>query len=295
MISKYVKNGEVEIYAEGFGSTNNPCIMLVMGATAQGVMWDESFCLSLAAHGFFVVRYDHRDTGKSSKIDYEKHPYYLHDLARDALNVMKAFGYQKAHWVAASMGGFIAQLLAIHKPECVDHLIIIMSSPNHEVFVEGFKGRDTSHTGLPASNPKILQYYESILSVSSASPEEAANQYHEIQKMVINAPEHLTHVRIFEGRILKRLKSKYHIHNHSFALANTKNMHSELHRIAQPTLIIHGSEDYILPVEHGRMLAKCIKNSIYKEYEHMGHCFSEQIFARLVIDISDFCLFARSC
>jgi len=290
MISKFVKNKEIEIYAEGFGDPKNPCMMLLMGATAQGLMWDEKFCNALASSGYFVIRYDNRDTGKSSKINYEQNPYYIHDLAEDALLVLKAFGFENAHWIAASMGSFVAQIIATFKPEYVKKLILIMSSPNHEVFIEGFKGFDSTHSQLPASHPKLLEYYKQILSISSTSPDEALKQYHDIQKRVIGAPEHLEHARIAEGRILKRLKSKYHVHNHAFALANSKNIHDKLDLITHDTLIIHGKEDYILPVEHGRLLAQCIKNSKYIEYEHMGHCFSEEIFKKLAEDIIHFVL-----
>lgn len=287
---RIVENGLVKIFAESFGNASDPAIILVMGATAQGLMWKDNFCKDLASLGFLVIRYDHRDTGKSSRIDYLSVPYYLHDLAEDSLAVLKAFNKGKAIWIGASMGSFICQMMAINRPEVVESLTLIMSSPNHQVFIEGFHGRDTKKFGLPASNPKILEYYQTILSITSKDPEDAVKKYHHYQQMVVGAPEYLVETRIFEGRILKRLKSKYHIHNHAFALANSKDLHSQLGNITAKTLIIHGTEDYILPVEHGRALAKLIKHSEYIEYEHMGHCFTADVYNRLFKDLKRFVL-----
>jgi pimeloyl-ACP methyl ester carboxylesterase len=284
----YIESGSVKIFAESFGKQKEPLLLLIMGATAQGVMWDDNFCETLASHNFFVVRYDHRDTGKSSKVDYSINPYYLHDLANDALSIINYFDKASCYLLGASMGSFVAKILAINHPKLIEKLLLVMSTPNHEVFVEGFKGNDTTKFGLPASNPKILEYYQAILSVSSSDPDDALTKYHDIQNMLIGAEDHLVKIRIFEGRILKRLKSKYHIHNHSFALANTKNIHHLLNKIQQPTLIVHGKEDYILPVEHGRLLAQCISNSTYLEYEGMGHCFTPEIFEKLSADIIAF-------
>lgn len=289
MHSKVVRHNDVDIYTESFGDITHPAVLLIMGATAQGLMWPDEFCLALSRKGLFVIRYDHRDTGKSSRINYVEKPYHLVDLAADALSILDDYGIEKAHWIGASMGSFIAQMNAIYNAHRVESLTCIMSSPNHLVFVDGFEGRDVSHHGLPASNPKILEYYEAILGVKAQSQEEAASKYTEILHSILDVPEHLVEIRIFEGRILKRLKSKYHIHNHSLALAESPSLREYLGSIASPTLIIHGSEDYILPREHGRMLATLIPGAKFVEYEHMGHCFSESVLVRFVKDFSEFC------
>lgn len=288
MHSKIINHGEVQIYTESFGSPQNPCILLLMGATAQGVMWHDDFCSALANSGYFVIRYDHRDTGKSSRIDYTNHPYYLNDLAQDALSILDDYGIQKAHFIGASMGGQIAQSIAIAHPKRVITLTCIMSTPNHLVFVDGFEGRDVTHHGLPASSPQILRYYEAILGIKASSQEESLALHEAALRQIMTLPEHMVEVRIFEGRILKRLKSLTHIHNHSLALAASRDLHEDLYKITAPTLVIHGSEDFILPIEHGRKLAYLIKNSKLIEYKHMGHCFSPEIFRRLVGDLVGF-------
>ncbi|MCE2993602.1 MAG: alpha/beta fold hydrolase [Alphaproteobacteria bacterium] len=288
MGSKIIEYGGLSIYTEHYGIEKCTPILLIMGATAQGVMWDTAFCEALANNGLFVIRYDHRDTGKSSRVVYEEHPYYLSDLTSDAIAILDAYNVEKAIFCGASMGSFIAQNAAINYRAKVLALICIMSSPNHLVFIEGFEGRDTYHLGLPASDPNILKYYQTILDVKAETPEDAHNQYLAALKGIISVPEHLEEVRVFEGRILKRLKSKHHIHNHAFALAKSCDLHKSLHTIKQPTLILHGLEDSILPVEHGRALHHIISQSEYVEIQEMGHCFTPSIFAKVCAEVTDF-------
>jgi pimeloyl-ACP methyl ester carboxylesterase len=286
--SRIVHNGSVEIYTESFGSSVNPTVLLIMGATAQRVMWPDSFCYALSSLGFFVIRYDNRDTGKSSHVDYVNNPYYLEDLGADALAILNDYGIESAHWVCVSMGGQIGQLNAIYNPNRVKTLTCIMSTPNHLVFVDGFEGRDVSQHGLPASNPKILRYYQAILGLKPSSKDEAAKMYKSVLQEIMKTPEHMVEIRVFEGHILKRLKGINHIHNHSLAMAGSKDLHERLNMIKVPTLVIHGKEDSILPVEHGKKLAELINGAEFVEYENMGHCFSDEIFDKLFLDLSKF-------
>jgi pimeloyl-ACP methyl ester carboxylesterase len=281
---KQIQSNNITLNTEHFGDSKNPAVLLIMGATAQGLMWDELFCKALANLELFVIRYDHRDTGRSSRIDYNKNPYTLYDLKEDAIAVLDGYGVKKAHFVAASMGSFIAQKVAIDNPDRILSLTCIMSSPNHQIFVDGFLGNDISHHPLPASNPKIMEYYQELLSINPKTVEESDKLHTEAWKKVAGHEEHL-HIRMFEGKILKRLKNHKYIHNHSFALANSPDLYNDLNKISVPTLVIHGEEDYVLPFEHGQHLAEMIKGSKFIAYKHMGHCFSEAIYRHLLIDL----------
>ncbi|MDF3047132.1 MAG: hypothetical protein K0R73_250 [Candidatus Midichloriaceae bacterium] len=288
MNSKIVYTDGIEIFTQSFGERSNPPVILIMGATAQGIMWQDSFCEALANLGLFIIRYDHRDTGKSSRIDYFAKPYYLSDLANDALAILDSYCLESAHFIGASMGGQIAQNIAINHPGRVMSLTCIMSTPNHLVFVDGFEGKDTSHHELPSSNQQILKYYQSILGIKASSSEEAHAMYEQALKKIMLMPEHLIETRIFEGRILKRLKSLTHVHNHSIAMASSKDLHNDLHKIKAKTLVIHGKDDFILPVEHGRKLAQLIAGAKFIEYENMGHSFNKLVFHRLLEDLKLF-------
>jgi len=277
----------ITIHTESFGDIKNPAIILIMGATAQGIMWEESFCDEVANNGFFVIRYDHRDTGRSTRIDYLKTPYTLRDLSIDVINILNAYEINKAHFVGASMGGFLIQYIALNFPERVNTLSFIMSSPNHLAFIEGFARRDTSHLMLPPLHPKILDYYEAILSLSSKSIEEDI-QLHKDIWVNLAGTEYLLSTRISEGKIRKRLKNNKYIHNHCYALTNTESFENKLKNISQPVLIMHGEDDYILPIEHGIKLSKYFKNVNFIAISGMGHCFNTENFSLLLKNLINF-------
>jgi pimeloyl-ACP methyl ester carboxylesterase len=294
MNNKVVYTNEIEIFTQSFGERSNPAVILIMGATAQGLMWPNSFCESLADLGLFVIRYDHRDTGQSSRIDYCAKPYYLYDLASDVLAILDSYQIDRAHFIGASMGGQIAQNIAINYPERVMSLTCIMSTPNHLVFVDGFEGKDTTNHDLPASDQQILRYYQAILGIKATTPQEANIMYERALKEIMSLPEHLVETRIFEGKILKRLKSLTHVHNHSIAMASSKDLHDDLHKIKARALIIHGKDDFILPVAHGRKLAQLIAGATFIEYENMGHSFNAMIFNKLLKDLKQFLSFKNT-
>ncbi len=108
-----------------------------MAAYWQGIAWPDAFCRRLADAGFFVIRYDHRDTGKSSVVDYEAAPYTLGDLAEDAIGVLDSLGVERAHVVGGSMGGMIAQEIALAHPERVLSLTSYASTPLSHSYASG--------------------------------------------------------------------------------------------------------------------------------------------------------------
>lgn len=289
MNSFLVETNKISIFAETFGDRANPCILLIMGATAQGIMWDEDFCYNLASAGYFVIRYDHRDTGKSTRVNYVEQPYELSDLAFDALGILDYLKIDSAHFMAASMGSFISQWIAINHPNRVKSLCLIMSSPDHHAFIDGFEGRDMSHHSLPPSNPNILKFYQKIVGISASSSDEVNKVYRDIWKGIENhEDEEIISLRINEGKILRRLKNEKYVHNHSLALAKTPSLASQLSLIQAPTLLIHGELDYILPVEHALRLSKSIKGSLLKIYKRMGHGFDPDVFKQITSDFVEF-------
>src|SRR3954451_1465652 len=133
--------GELDICYETFGDPSDAAMLLIMGLGTQMVAWHDEFCAELAAHGFFVIRHDNRDIGRSSRIDgpaptlwqlLRRDPgaatYTLAEMAGDSLGVLDALHIDQAHIVGASMGGMIAQTIAIRHPERVRSLVSIMSN-----------------------------------------------------------------------------------------------------------------------------------------------------------------------
>src|SRR5919199_6470751 len=119
----------IELCAEPFGDPSDPPILLVMGIGASMLWWEDGFCRMLAESGRFVIRYDHRDTGRSVTYEPGRPGYSGDDLVADAAAVMDAYGIPAAHVVGASAGGAFAQLLALTQPERVLSLVLISTSP----------------------------------------------------------------------------------------------------------------------------------------------------------------------
>ncbi len=107
------------IHSESFGDSGNPCILLIMGAMASALWWPVDFYVELAGRGLFVLRYDHRDTGRSTTSPLGEPGYTVEDLADDAMAVLDGYGVATAHLAGMSLGGFLAQLIALKYPSRV--------------------------------------------------------------------------------------------------------------------------------------------------------------------------------
>ena len=115
--SQYVQHKGLKLWREVIGDQSRPAIILISGAGAHAHFWTDSFCDSLVQGGYYVVRFDHRDSGLSSAVDFNRNPYSVADLAEDVIAIMNALEVKKAHVVGHSMGGTVAQLLALFHPE----------------------------------------------------------------------------------------------------------------------------------------------------------------------------------
>src|SRR3954454_88127 len=129
MTENLIEIDGIALCAEGFGDPADPPVLLIMGSGASMLWWDEAFCAALAAGGRFVVRYDHRDTGRSSVCPPGRPDYGGAHLGAGAARVLDGHGIARAHVVGGSMGGALAQLLALDHPERVASLVLLSPSP----------------------------------------------------------------------------------------------------------------------------------------------------------------------
>src|SRR4051794_18249869 len=113
MAERIIDSNGIRMWTEAFGNPRDPTLLLIMGASAQGIQWPEPFIDEFVKRKFHVIRYDNRDTGQSTCFDFAKAPYTLDDLANDAVGVLDAYDVGSAHVAGASMGGMIAQTLMI--------------------------------------------------------------------------------------------------------------------------------------------------------------------------------------
>jgi pimeloyl-ACP methyl ester carboxylesterase len=278
---KTAKVGRVEITYDTFGNPSAPPMLLIMGLGAQMIRWDEAFCKALAAQGRWVIRFDNRDVGLSTKFD-EKGvpnimaliqggtvdvPYKLIDMAGDAAGLLDALGIKAADVVGVSMGGMIAQTMAIHYPDRVRTLTSIMSS-----------------TG----NPDLPQPTSEAMSVLLAPPASSRDEY---MKNSLESAKvlHGPHYPLNEEYVRNYSEISYdrcfHPQGYSRqlgAVLASGSRNEALRNVKIPTLVIHGSADPLVPVEGGKDTAKSIPNAKLLIIDGMGHSFPVEVVPQIL-------------
>ena len=272
MGEKIVQANGVEICTETFGDPKDPAILLVMGATASMLRWEDEFCERLAAGGRFVIRFDNRDVGRSTTYDVGSVNYSVEDLADDAVGVLDAYDIDKAHIVGASMGGMITQQVALRHPDRVLTITPIMSSPDASGIAAAASGGEAA-SPLPMPSPefmaKLLEAQlidwndeAAVVDSSVRGWEALAGSAHPFDEET---------ARDISIKELKRANSYRSAFNHAFAVANTPGWRERLSEITVPTLVIHGTEDPILPFPHGEAIAEGIPGAKMLILDGCGH------------------------
>lgn len=232
--------------AESFGAPSDPAILLVMGAMASAVWWPYEFCRRLAEHGRFVIRYDHRDTGGSSTGVPGAASYTTEDLADDVMRVLDGFGIARAHLVGMSLGGFLAQLVALKYADRVLTLTLVAS--------ERLAATDPA---LPGMSPDILAYHAGAAELDW-SDREAVVAYQVGAWRLLNGPAHPfdeAGIRDLVATDYDRTPDPLTPMNHAL-LGDAGAWYGRLDQITQPALIIHGTADPVLPYAHAEALVR---------------------------------------
>lgn len=266
----------LEIYTESFGNPNDPAIILIMGAMNQGLLWYDSFC-ELLSKKHYVVRFDHRDTGFSSVIDYQKNPYNLDSLTNDVIEILDGYNISKANIVGISMGGYIGQLLAANFPDRTKTLTLISTTADHRPYMDATMGNFSNKYELPYPSEKFIKYIENSKNNLPKTEEEFRNAQIEGWKIFFGSKlneEDLKELIKLIDISNKRNKNKLSVFNHGMAVANSKDRLGLVKNIKVPTLIIHGQKDPCFTVEHGQYLHDNIVNSRLEIIYDLGHMFS---------------------
>lgn len=258
----YKING-INICSESFGEPHNPAILLIMGAMCSMVYWDEEFCQRLADSGRYVIRYDNRDVGRSSVYEPGSSHYTVVDMADDAAGLLDAYQINQAHIVGMSLGGMIAQILALRHPQKVLSLTLIASS----IF-----GSDDVDRGLPPMDESILAYHATGASLNWSDDEAVAHYLVTGSGLLCGSKHKFEEDRTYKQarKEIKRASNLLSMFNHAL-LKGDASYEGKLILIKVPTLVIHGTEDTVLPYEHALALVNEIPNAKLLTLEGTGH------------------------
>ncbi len=282
--------GKISLWSETFGNPNDPAILLIRGMGSQGIMWYTPFCKHLADLGFFVIRYDHRDTGQSTCLDFSEHPYNLSDMAQDALDLLDAYRIEKAHLVGLSMGGYIAQFVAISDPERLLSLTSIASTVDNTVIIKALAGQDYREEDLPPPTREVMDLFGQP---STGKKSREAHIAHNLQTWrVLNGSK-----AGFDEKFWRRLSEKAYDRAHDITASNNhgrairaslSNRRPLLESLAVPALIIHGGQDPLIPPTHAHMSLKAIPEADLLMLPDMGHMLAPQFEPALLAKMADF-------
>lgn len=267
---------------EAIGDASAPPILLIMGLGAQLTLWPDDFCTGLANAGFRVVRYDNRDVGLSSRVGKRpphllwqsirfglglrvKAPYTLDDMALDALGLMDALGIGSAHVVGVSMGGMIAQILGARHGARVRSLTLMMaSSGDRKLPHASRKVRSKFFFGRPRSrDPEVVLEHLVGLWQLIGSP---------------GYPRTEAELRDMTRRQIERSYDPAGVVRQTTAVMASGSLAPS---IAAPTLVVHGTDDPLVPVAHGHDLAARIAGAKLELIEGMGHDLPPALVPRL--------------
>ena len=275
--------GELELYHETFGDPADEPVLLIAGIGAQCLSWPVGFCEALADRFLYVIRFDNRDIGLSTKLDHLpfrfdeamaamlsggsfEPPYLLDDMAADAAGVLDALGLESAHMVGMSLGGMIAQLVAINHPDRVRSLTSIMSN-----------------TGNPDFGTGSEEAIEALLSPAPATRAESIARSI-AQRRVWGTPGLLDEVALAEqfGEMWDRDHHPDAAQRQYGAAMASADREPALRRLDVATLVVHGGQDTLIAPSGGERTAELIPNARLLMIDEMGHDLVDAFWAPIV-------------
>ncbi len=279
-----VDAGQVTLAYETFGSPDDPALVLVMGVASQMLAWPEGFCQGLADEGFHVIRFDNRDIGLSTHLDDAgvpdlpallgggagSAPYLLADMAADTVGLLDALGLDRVHMVGLSMGGMIAQEVAIRHGDRLASLTSLMSTP-------------AAHIGRPTPEAAATLMWPSPKTESEAV-DLTLNVYR-----VVGSPAYRSNVewlRAMGAEAFRRSRKSAGKVRQFGAIFVSPDRRPGLAAVTVPTLVLHGEEDPLIQVEGGHETAAAVPGSRLVTYPGMGHDLPEELWPTLIGEIT---------
>ncbi|WP_149095025.1 alpha/beta fold hydrolase [Paenibacillus terrae] len=258
MNEQLIKSDGIEICTDSFGKRVNPAILLIMGAQSSLIWWEEEFCQRLADTGRFVVRYDNRDVGRSTTYEPGQPDYTFEDMADDAVRVLDAYKIEQAHIVGMSMGGMLTQMIALRHPERV-LTITLLSTSNFA-------------PDLPPMEERIMDYFSNMEAIDWTNEQSVVEFMTGRSKILVGSKHPFDENKVYKlaKEEWKRSNNIASMNNHAM-LSGGESYLARTGEINVPALVIHGTEDPIIPYEHGINLANEIPSAVLLTLEGTGH------------------------
>lgn len=271
----------IEIAYESFGSPDGRPLLLIMGLGAQLIHWDDAFCELLAEQGHHVVRFDNRDAGQSTHLHEAgvpefahsgppASPYLLSDLADDAAGLLDALGWPAAHVVGASMGGMVAQTLALDHPGRVLTLTSIMSTPGPQVAAPTPEATAVLLAAPPQDRDGVIALAQQTWSVIGSPG-------YELDRERIATMAGLAYDRCHDPAGTARQLA---------AILASGDRTGRLAGLTVPTLVIHGEDDRLVPLQGGLATAAAVPGAELVTFPGMGHDLPKPLWPRIVEEIT---------
>ena len=277
-----VKSNGLHIWTESFGNHLHAPILLIAGAGAQSIFWEDEFCQRLAESDRFVLRFDNRDTGLSDSVDFESFPYTINDMAADAIAILDAYDLTAAHMVGASGGGLICQVLALEHRRRVLTISALISSPL------GTGSNELMNSGYGDLPPPTTEFLEQLQDFVGEVPEDrdafidwTLRKYEAISGSL----------EVFDKKAkaeraeleFARARNLQAMNNHALAVnISPVSGRALLGGLDVPTLVVHGTEDPLLPYAHGRAIAETIPGAKLLTIEKMGHDLPRPAWSQII-------------
>lgn len=284
-----VKANGIQIEYDTFGDPSSPALLLIAGNGAQLLVWDVEFCEALAKTGLYVIRFDNRDAGLSTKFDAAgipdmmatikaamegkpvESPYTLDDMADDAVGLLDALGIGKAHICGASMGGMIAQVIACRHPSRVLSLTSIMST--------------TGNPALPQGKPEAIA---AVVAPAPSERESCIEHNLNVWRKIWSPgfPFEEERARTFMEQCFDRSYYPQGMARQNTAIIAGGDRRAKLSTIRVPALVIHGADDPLIPVDGGKDTAYVIPGANLLIIEGMGHDMPKGAWPQIIDAIS---------
>jgi len=275
-MNQMVRSNGVDLCTEAFGDPAHPALLLVAGACASMIRWEEEFCRAFVESGRHVIRFDNRDVGRSTAYAPGEPPYNLEDMSDDAIGVLDAYGIGSAHLLGMSSGGMIGQITAMRHPSRLRTLTLCSSSPIVPAAAHAVKGSDAPRTeaDLPPPSASLLDKVRVLAGVDWCDRASALEAFVVEARAMAGSrfPVDEAAVRAWAPIEYDRQKNILSFrYNTPIAGTRTPAWRHLLKGIEVPTLVVHGTEDPVLPYPHGVALSQEIPGAKLLTIEGMGH------------------------